>query len=246
MASYPSLQNKRVLITGGASGIGEFIVRGFCEQKARVVFFDIDAASGEALAKATGAQFVHCDLTKTDELQKAITQAATKLGDFEVLVNNAARDDRHEVEDVTSDYWDQCVAVNLKHYFFAAQSVIPGMQAAKGGSIINMGSITSYVGAADIPVYATAKGACVSMTRTLAKKLGGDNIRVNAVIPGWVKTQRQIDKWITPQAEAAQMKKQVLQHWIMPVDLANMVVFLASDEAKMCTAQVYTVDAGWM
>ena len=246
MATYPSLKGKRVLVTGGATGIGEHIVRGFCAQGASVVFLDIDAPSGTALAAELGAQFVLCDLTLTAEFTALIAAQIAQAGAFDTLVNNAARDDRHAIREVTPEYWDRNVQVNLKHYFFAAQAVIEGMKAKGGGSIVNMGSITSYVGAPDIPVYASVKGACVSMTRTLAKALGADNIRVNAVIPGWVKTQRQIDKWITPEAEAAQMKKQVLQQWIEPQDLANMVVFLASDEAKMCTAQVYVVDAGWM
>lgn len=244
MAIYSSLKDKRVLVTGGASGIGADIVMGFCEQQAKLVFFDIDTQHGHALAQQTGALFVACDVTDTDALQAAIARAASEVGAFNVLVNNAAKDDRHEIEDVTPDYWDASMAVNLRHYFFAAQSVVPGMKAAGGGSIVNMGSTASVLGSAELPVYAAAKGACVGLTRSLARKLGEHNIRVNTVLPGWIKTQRQIDNWITPQAEADWMKLQPLKTWVMPRDVANMVVFLASDEARMCTAQTYTVDAG--
>jgi D-xylose 1-dehydrogenase len=245
MATYPSLNGKRVLVTGGATGIGAEIVTVLREQNAQVVFFDIDAASGKALAEHTGAKFMACDLTETDALQASMALAAKTGGAFEVLVNNAANDDRHQIADVTRAYFDARIAVNLTHYFFAAQAVIPGMTAAGGGSIINLGSITSVIGTTGLPVYATAKGATIGMTRALAKELGVHNIRVNCVIPGWVKTERQIKHWITPEAEADAMTKQALKAWIMPRDLANMVVFLASDEAKMCTAQTFMVDAGW-
>ncbi len=244
MAIYPSLKDKCVLVTGGASGIGADIVMGFCEQQAKVVFLDIDAQNGQALAQQTGALFVACNVTDTDALQTAIARAASQVGTFNILVNNAAKDDRHQIEDVTPDYWDACMAINLRHYFFAVQSVVPGMKAAGGGSVINMGSTASVLGSTELPVYAAAKGACIGLTRSLAKKLGEHNIRVNAVLPGWIKTQRQIDKWITPETEADWMQLQALKTWVMPRDVANMVVFLASDEARMCTAQTYTVDAG--
>ncbi len=243
MANYPSLRAKRVLITGGATGIGEAIVQSFVEQGAAVVFLDINEAAGEALAHSLGCQFEHCDVTDTTSLQKQLS-ALQVAGGFDVLVNNAARDDRHQIEEVTPEYWDATIAVNIKHYFFIAQAVAAGMTARGGGAIVNISSETAYSGHTDLSVYGAAKGACLSLTRSQARHWGPHNIRVNAVVPGWVHTQRQIDKWITPEGEAKQMAKQALKDWIAPIDIANMVVFLASDEARMCAAQVFTVDAG--
>jgi D-xylose 1-dehydrogenase len=244
-AIYPSLAGKHVLITGGATGIGAAMVQAFAAQRAKVSFLDIDTQSGQSLAQSTGAIFYHCDLTYTEQLQNVIAQCEARAGTVHALINNAANDDRHTIESVSREYFDQRIAVNLSHQFFAIQAALPAMKKAGSGSIINLGSITSVLGTTGLPIYATAKGAVVGMTRALAKELGEYSIRVNCVIPGWVKTERQTKLWITPEAEAIAMKAQALKAWIMPEDLANMVVFLASDQARMCTAQCYTVDAGW-
>ncbi len=243
MVEYSSLHNKRVLITGGATGIGEAIVQSFVAQGCSVVFLDMNVAAGVALASAQGCQFECCDLTDTPALQVLLTTLQHSVG-FDVLVNNAARDDRHEIEAVTSQFWDDTIAVNVKHYFFVAQAIAEKMKARGGGAIINISSETAYSGHTDLAIYGAAKGACLSLTRSQARHWGPHNIRVNAVVPGWVRTQRQIDKWINPEAEAKQMAMQAIKRWLQPEDIANMVVFLASDEAKMCAGQVFTVDAG--
>jgi D-xylose 1-dehydrogenase len=243
MALYPSLRNKRVLITGGATGIGEQIVRGFASQASEVVFLDINETAGNALAKAVDARFERCDLTDSAALATLLAQLQVS-GGFDVLVNNAARDDRHDIESVTPDYWDATIAINIKHYFFVAQALAEGMKLRGGGAIVNISSETAISGHTELAVYAAAKGACLSLTRSQARHWGAHNIRVNSVVPGWVRTQRQVDKWITPEAEAKLMQKQALKSWIAPEDIANMVIFLASDEARSCTAQTFTVDAG--
>lgn len=243
MAQYPSLRNKRVLITGGATGIGEAIVKNFVAQGSAVVFLDMNATAGAALSTSQNCKFERCDLTDTPALQSLLSRLQDTDG-FDVLVNNAARDDRHEIEAVTPEFWDTTIAVNVKHYFFVAQAIAEKMKARGGGAIINISSETAYSGHTDLSVYGAAKGACLSLTRSQARHWGPHNIRVNAVVPGWVRTQRQIDKWITPEAEAKQMAKQAMKRWLEPEDIANMVVFLASEEAKMCSAQVFTVDAG--
>jgi D-xylose 1-dehydrogenase len=243
MALYPSLKQKRALVTGGATGIGQSIVTILAAQGCKVVFLDANLAAGTALASALNCQFAHCDLTDTPALQALLT-SLQKDGGFDVIVNNAARDDRHAIEDVTPAMWDATIAVNIKHYFFVAQALAEGMKQRGGGAIINISSETAFSGHTELSVYGAAKGACISLTRSQARHWGPSNIRVNAVVPGWVRTQRQIDKWITPEAEATQMTKQALKRWIESDDIANMVVFLASDEARSCTAQVFTVDAG--
>jgi D-xylose 1-dehydrogenase len=243
MAHYPSLRDKRVLITGGATGIGEAIVKGFVKQGCAVVFLDMNGAAGVALAASQHCQFERCDLTDTQALQSLLSRLQDPNG-FDVLVNNAARDDRHAIEAVTPEFWDATIAVNVKHYFFVAQAIAEKMRVRGGGSIVNISSETAYSGHTNLSVYGAAKGACLSLTRSQARHWGPDNIRVNAVVPGWVRTQRQIDRWINPEAEAKQMAMQAVKRWIEPEDIANMVVFLASEEAKMCSAQVFTVDAG--
>lgn len=245
MAQYPCLKNKRVLITGGATGIGEFMVRGFAAQGSEVHFLDMQRAAGEALAQQTGARYTGCDLTDTLALQALLSRLQAD-GGFDAIVNNAARDDRHDIQAVTPEQWDAIVAVNLKHYYFVSQALFEGMKARGGGAIVNVSSVTAFTGQADLPVYATAKGGCISLTRTQSRNWGAHRIRVNTIVPGWIRTQRQVDKWITPELEAAQMLKQTLPDWVQPQDVANMAVFLASDEARMCTGQVFTVDAGWL
>lgn len=250
-AVYPSLQGRTVLVTGGASGIGEAIVRRFAGQGARVGFLDIAVDQGQALAeeltKAGGeVRFVPCDLTDIPALRKAVQQVADAFGPIRVLVNNAANDDRHDWREVTPEYWDERQAVNLRHQFFAIQAVAPGMIEAGGGSIVNFGSISWMLGQGGMPGYTTAKSAVQGLTRSFARDLGRHGIRVNTVTPGWVMTQRQLDLWVTPEAMQEIEQGQVLSGYVQPDHLARMVLFLASDDSAMCSAQNYMVDAGWL
>ncbi len=246
---YPSLQGKRVIVSGGGSGIGEGIVEGFVRQGAAVAFVDVqDEASAAIVARLQDAEiaplFIHCDITDAADYGAKIERIITRLGGCDVLINNAANDDRHKVEEVTPAYWDERMAVNLKHQFFAAKAVIPAMRESGGGSIINLGSISWHLGLPDLTIYQTAKAAIEGLTRSLARELGRDNIRVNAVIPGNVKTPRQ-ERWYTPEGEAEIVSQQCLDGRIQPSDIAAMAMFLASDDARFCTAHNYWVDAGW-
>ncbi len=243
-ATYPSLRGRSVFVTGGASGIGADIVRAFAEQGARTGFVDIDTAAGAATAAETGALFVPCDLRDTDALRTAFAALETALGPATVLVNNAARDDRHAWQDVTPEYYDERIATNLRHMFFATQAVAPGMIAAGGGSIVNMGSNSWMEAVGGLPVYTSAKSGVHGMTRAFARDLGPHRIRVNTVVPGWIMTERQKTLWVTPEALEAQLRRQCLPVPIEPVYLARMVLFLASDDAAMCTANNYMVEAG--
>lgn len=249
-AVYPSLRERTVLVTGGATGIGEAIVRRFLEQGARVGFLDIDRTAGERLLAdlpaAAQAHFEPCDLRDVEDLRRAVAAVRAALGPVTVLVNNAARDDRHALEDVTSDYWDERLAVNLKHQFFCVQAVVPDMRAAGGGAIVNLGSVSWMVGQGGMPCYTTAKSAVQGLTRGLARDLGPDGIRVNAVVPGWIMTQRQTDLWLTPESEAELLRRQCLKRKLVPDDVARVVLFFASDEAGACTNQSYVVDGGWV
>jgi D-xylose 1-dehydrogenase len=251
IASYPSLKDRVVLVTGGGSGIGEEIVRQFARQGSRVAFLDIDLKASEALAKTLAAEgrktvFRHCDVTDIPALRGAIRAIQDELGPITILINNAANDQRHPMEDVTPEYWDDRMAVNLKHQFFAAQAVAPGMAAAGGGVIVNLGSISWMLGQGGMPAYTTAKSAVMGLTRSLATDLGPKNIRVVCVVPGWIMTQRQIDNWLTPEGEAELMKGQCLKRKLYPLDIARPVMFFASDEAAGCTAQAYIIDGGWL
>jgi NAD(P)-dependent dehydrogenase (short-subunit alcohol dehydrogenase family) len=245
-ATYPSLEGKTVIVTGGASGIGEEIVRAFAAQQARVGIIDMDAGRSAALAREFGADaaFAACDLRDIPALQAAFAYLGEQLGPAEVLVNNAARDDRHGWQDVSPEYWDERMDTNLRHQFFAIQAVAPGMIEAGGGSIINMGSNSWWEAGGGFPAYATAKAAVHGLTRTMARDLGAHRIRVNTVVPGWIMTARQKELWATPQALEAHRKRQCLPDLIEPVYVARMVVFLASDDAAMCTANNYMVEAG--
>jgi len=250
-AAYPDLANKVVLVTGGASGIGAAIVRRFAEQRSTVLFFDIQAATGAALADelthaGRAAHFARVDLTDTKALQAAIADAGRRHGPIQILVNNAAHDERHATEAVTPEYWDDRIAVNLKHQFFAAQAVLPGMKAANAGVIINFGSTSWMVGQGGMAAYTASKSAVLGLTRSLARDYGPYNIRVNAIAPGWIMTERQIEKWLTPEGEAELMKRQCLKRKLMPDELARFTLFLASEEASACTAQHYVVDGGWV
>lgn len=251
-AIYPSLKGRSVFITGGGSGIGESIVRHFCAQGSKVAFVDIAEEASRALQKSIAAAgheeplFIACNLKDIEALRSAIAEAAKANGPIEVLVNNAGNDDRHQTEDVSVEYWDDRVAVNLRHQFFAAQTVAPMMKANGGGSIINFGSITWMVGDPDCPVYVTSKSAVWGMTRALAREFGPDRIRVNCVAPGWVMTERQMKLWLTPEGERQLEDRQCLPDRLMPSDLARMVLFLASDDSRMCSSQQYVVDGGWV
>ena len=245
-ATYPSLEGKTVIVTGGASGIGEEIVRAFAAQHSRVGIADIDGGRGAALAGELGtdAAFAACDLRDISALRAAFESLGKQLGPAEVLVNNAARDDRHGWQEVSPEYWDERMDTNLRHQFFAIQAVAPGMIAAGGGSIINMGSNSWWEAGGGFPAYATAKAAVHGLTRTMARDLGKHRIRVNTVVPGWIMTERQKELWATPEALEAHRKRQCLPDLIEPAYVARMVVFLASDDAAMCTANNYMVEAG--
>ncbi|WP_439598404.1 SDR family NAD(P)-dependent oxidoreductase [Falsiroseomonas sp.] len=243
-AHYPSLAGKVVLVTGGASGIGAEIVAQFAQQGARVAFLDFDDAGGQHMARQTGALFVHCDLRDIAALRAAIAHVALTLGPVQVLVNNAARDDRHGLETVEPDYWDERMATNLRHMFFCAQAVAPDMRKAGAGSIINMGSVSWMSGQGGMPAYTAAKSAVRGLTRGLARDLGVDGIRVNEVVPGWVFTERQEALWATPEAVERHMQKQCLKRKVMPPDIARMVLWLAADDSAMVTAQYFVVDGG--
>jgi D-xylose 1-dehydrogenase len=245
-ARYPSLENAVVNVTGGASGIGEQIVRAFAEQGAKVGFLDLDRERGSALAAELGpnVHFEPVDLRDIEALKAAIGRLEAGLGAAGVLVNNAARDDRHGWETVTSDYYDERIATNLKHMFFAIQAVAPGMIKAGKGSIVNMGSNSWWEAGGGFPVYTQAKAAVHGLTRGMARDLGQHRIRVNTVVPGWVMTERQKTLWATPEALEKHRQRQCLPDLIEPVYLARMVLFLASDDAAMCTANNYMVEAG--
>lgn len=245
-ARYPSLAGKRVIITGGGSGIGAGLVEGFDAQGARVAFVDVAQGDSEALVARLGGRptFHHVDLTDLDALANGFAAIIAALGGVDVLINNAANDDRHGIAEVTPAYWDQRMNVNLRHLFFAAQAVVPAMKAAGGGVIVNFGSISWHLALADLVLYQTAKAAIEGLTRSLARDLGRDGIRVNTIVPGNVQTPRQ-EKWYTPEGEAEIVAAQCLDGRIQPDDIAAMALFLASDDARMCTGHEYWVDAGW-
>ena len=245
-ARYPSLAGKTVFVTGGASGIGAEIVAAFAGQGSRVGFIDLDEAGSAALvAKLDGeVAFEVCDLRDIDALRAAFAALREKLGPAGVLVNNAARDDRHDWRETTPDYFDDRIATNLRHFFFAIQAVAPDMIEAGGGSIVNLGSNSWWEAGGGFPAYATAKAAVHGLTRTMARDLGDHRIRVNTVVPGWIMTERQKDLWVTPEAIEKHRDRQCLPDLIEPVYVARMVVFLASDDAAMCSANNYMVEAG--
>lgn len=250
-AIYPDLAGKVVLVTGGASGIGAAISRRFAEQGSTVIIFDILHEAGEALAARLrgdgfSARFDRVDLTDIPALRAGIAQARAAHGPVQILVNNAAHDERHATETVTPEYWDDRIAVNLKHQFFAAQAVLPDMKAAGGGAIVNFGSTSWMAGQGGMAAYTASKSGVIGLTRSLARDYGPYNIRVNAIAPGWIMTERQIVKWLTPDGEAELMRRQCLKRRLMPDEIARVTLFLASDEASACTAQHYVVDGGWV
>ncbi|MEM6548621.1 MAG: SDR family oxidoreductase [Pseudomonadota bacterium] len=246
-AVYPDLRDRSVFVSGGATGIGEALVRAFAAQGSRTAFVDIDVQAGQALAAELGdaVHFAPCDITDTPAYQAAIRAAADRFGPVTALINNAANDLRHSLEDLTPQRFDELVAVNLKHSLFAAQAVAPMMRAAGGGSIVNFGSISWMIPQGNFPSYATSKAGIHGMTRTLAKDLGPDGVRVNTVVPGWVMTEKQRRLWLDEAGKRAIAENQLLQSPLMPEHIARMVLFLASDASAMCTAQNFTVDGGW-
>jgi NAD(P)-dependent dehydrogenase (short-subunit alcohol dehydrogenase family) len=252
LANYASLQGKRVFVTGGGSGIGEALVAAFAAQGAQVAFVDIVREPSEALctrlaeAGYPAPLFRHCDITDIAALQATMAELAAQMGDFDVLVNNAANDQRHAIEDVTVDFFDSRIAINQRPMFFTVQSVLPGMKRKGGGSIINISSISWHAKGGGYPVYASSKAANMGLTRGLARDVGAHNIRVNTVTPGWVMTQRQLDLWVDDAAKLEIARNQCLPNPLMPDDIAAMVLFLASDDGAMCTAQEFIVDAGWV
>ena len=251
LADYRSLKGKRVFVTGGGSGIGAAIVAAFAAQGAQVAFVDIATEASEGLCVRLAEAgwpapiFKHCDITDIVALQRVMADLAASIGDFDVLVNNAANDQRHQIADVTLEYWNERIAINQRPMFFTCQSVVPGMKRKGGGSIINVSSISWHIKDAGFPVYATSKAAVIGLTRSLARDVGAYGIRVNTVTPGWVMTQRQIALWLDAAGEAAIEKNQCLPGKLMPEHIASMVMFLASDDSAMCSAQEFIVDAGW-
>ncbi len=251
-AVYPSLHDRVVVITGGASGIGAAMVEAFAANGARVAFLDLQKEAGEAfvnrLREAGGPAplFLPCDLTDIQALQAALATIAGQLGSVEVLVNNAGNDTRHSIEEVTPEFWDRTLALNLKHQFFAAQAVIPGMKMLGRGSIINMSSIAWVIPSVNVPVYVSAKAAIVGMTRTLAHEVGKDNIRVNCILPGAIATERQKRLWLTPEYEAEILSAQALKRLIQPEEVARLALFLAADDSAAITNQSCIIDGGWV
>ncbi|MEJ6392708.1 SDR family oxidoreductase [Gymnodinialimonas sp. 2305UL16-5] len=247
-AIYPDLKGASVFITGGGSGIGASLTEGFLRQGAKVAFVQRSDASdfADEMAQATGNRPLSliCDITDTARLRACMAEAAAAHGPVTVLVNNAANDQRHDTLDVDEEFWDWSQAINLKAYFFGCQAAIEGMQQAGGGSIINMSSISYMMGNAGYPAYTAANGAITAMTRSLAREFGPDKIRVNALAPGWVLTEKQIDKWATPEGLAAHMDRMCLKEHLAPEDIIGGVLFLASKTSKAMTGQTMVIDGG--
>jgi len=251
-AIYPSLRDRLIVVSGGASGIGEAIVEAFAMQQARVAFLDIQDTAAEALTSRIQSSgfpvpvYYHCDLTDVAATQASMQKILERFKAVDVLVNNAGNDTRHKIEEVTSDLWDKVMAENLKHQFFLAQAVIPSMKKVSRGSIINMGSISWIIPSIGIPVYVTAKAAIVGMTRTLAHELGANGIRVNCVMPGAILTERQKQLWFTETYKAEILARQALKRMILPEEVARLVLFLAADDSSAITNQSYVIDGGWV
>ena len=251
VATFHSLRDRRVFVTGGGSGIGAAMVEAFAAQGARVAFVDVAEDASAALAREVAGRghpapwWRACDVRDVDALQSAIAAAAAALGDFHVLVNNVASDDRHTLESVTPAYWDDRMAINERPAFFAIQAVVPGMRRLGGGAIVNLGSTGWQTKGGEYPCYAIAKSSVNGLTRGLAKSLGAHRIRINTVSPGWVMTERQVSKWLTPAGEDDIARNQCLPDKLLGEDIAQMVLFLAADDGRACTAQEFKVDAGW-
>ena len=250
-ARYPSLVDRSVLVTGGASGIGASLVAHFVAQGARVGFLDIDDAAAQGLVQGLAGDarhapvYVRADLTDIARLDAAIDELRGRIGPITVLLNNAANDRRHSIDETTVQSWDAGIAVNLRHQFFAAKNVAADMKANGGGSIVNFGSISWMLKQGGMPVYTTSKAAVQGLTRSLARDLGPFNIRVNTLVPGWVMTEKQLRLWVDDQARADIARGQCIDRPLMPEHIARMALFLAADDSAMCTAQDFIVDGGW-
>ena len=250
-ATYPSLRGRTAFVSGGASGLGAEFVAQLAGQGAPVAFVDIDADRGKALEqtlrdRGADALFAECDVRDVPTLQAAIARSAQQLGPIRVLVNNAANDHRDRVMDMDQALWDDRIAVNLRHHFFAAQAVAPMMRQSGGGSIINLGSISAHIDLMDLPGYIAAKAGIEGLTRTLAREFGPWYIRVNCIIPGWIMTEKQLTEWVTPEAEESITRNQCLPDKLYPDDVARLLLWLAADDSRACTAQRWIVDGGWM
>jgi NAD(P)-dependent dehydrogenase (short-subunit alcohol dehydrogenase family) len=251
-AQYPSLRGQVAFVSGGATGLGGEFVSQLAAQGVAVSFIDLDVEAGVRLVAQIAERgdpeprFTRCDVRDIPALRNAIVDTARHLGPVTVLVNNAANDTRHSVEETDVALWDEGMAVNIRHHFFAAQSVAPMMRQAGRGSIINLGSISAHIDLLDLPGYIAAKAGIEGLTRTLARELGKDGIRVNCIIPGWVMTQRQLDEWITPEAIASIERNQCLPQRLYPDDVARLMLWLAAEDSRSCTAQKWIVDGGWM
>ncbi|HEU5158207.1 MAG TPA: SDR family oxidoreductase [Streptosporangiaceae bacterium] len=251
-AVYPSLRDRVAFISGGSTGLGSEFVAALADQGARVGFADIDATGAKRLVERVAAAgrheplFVPADVRDIGQLRAAVARVGETLGPISILVNNAASDKRHDSATVDEELWDDAMAVNLRHHFFAIQAVADGMRALGGGSIINLGSISAHADFVGLPAYITAKAGIEGLTRTLARELGPHRIRVNCVIPGWVLTEKQIAQWITPETLAKVAAAQSLKDHVMPADVARLVLWLAADDSAMCTGQNWVVDGGWM
>ena len=249
-ASYPSLVDRAVLISGGATGIGAAFVTHFAQQGARVAFLDIDEKGASALYKTLPdvrhtPMFLPCDVTDVQALRKSITDASSKIGAISVLINNAANDRRHRLEDTTPEEFEQSVAVNLRHQYFATQAVVPGMRELGGGSIICLGSTGWMIKNAGYPMYAMAKSAVHGLVNGLARELGKDRIRINALVPGWVITDKQRELWLDETGEREIQQKQCMPGYLQADDLARAALFLGADDSRMCTGHDFIVDGGW-
>jgi D-xylose 1-dehydrogenase len=247
-ATYTSLNSKVVYVTGGAGGIGEAVSTGFARQGARVGIIDLDGHAAAMLAKTLGggAAAAQCDLRDIDQLKAALTKLKFEIGAADILVNNAGHDQRHDWRDITADYWDERMAVNLRHMFFAIQAIAPDMIARKAGSIINFSSTSWKLKMGTLPAYTTAKAAIHGLTRSFMMELGRSNIRINTVFPGWTMTKRQKELWFDDAGQKVLDEHQAMMGLIQPEDVANMVLFLAADDSRFCTGQEFIVDGGWI
>jgi NAD(P)-dependent dehydrogenase (short-subunit alcohol dehydrogenase family) len=250
-ATYPSLRGRAAFVSGGASGLGAEFVTQLAGQGARVAFVDVDVERGRVLERTlrdggANVAFQECDVRDVPALRTAIARSAEQLGPIRVLVNNAANDHRDRVADMDEALWDDRIAVNVRHHFFAAQAVAAGMRDAGGGSIINLGSISAHIDLMDLPGYITAKAGVEGLTRTLAREYGPSYIRVNCIIPGWIMTEKQLTQWVTPEAEESIARNQCLPDKVYPDDVARLLLWLAADDSRSCTAQKWIVDGGWM
>jgi NAD(P)-dependent dehydrogenase (short-subunit alcohol dehydrogenase family) len=251
-AIYPSLRGQVAFVSGGATGLGAEFVAQLAAQGVRVSFIDVQDEAAHTLADEVAGRahprplYQHCDVRDIVALQAAVAATGGRLGPVTVLVNNAANDERHSVETLRVAQWDDRLNVNLRHHFFATQAAAPMMRAAGRGSVINLGSISAHIDLMDLPVYVTAKAGIEGLTRTLARELGPAGIRINCVLPGWIMTERQLKHWVNPEAEASIARNQCLPQKLYPADVARLVLWLAAEDSRGCTAQMWIVDGGWM